>query len=528
MKKKLFNHGLCLKIMKISIIQMVLAICFVSFCYSRDADAQGMLETRISIRIEDKSLKTVLTKLEKEAKVRFMYSVEVIQADRTVVLNAKNQPLGEVLETLLSPLNILYRSTDNGIVLTPKAIKLGQIQRVQQSQAESPADIVIKGTVTDESGEKLPGVSVTLKGSTRGSTTNTNGDFTLDIPNEKVVLVFSFVGYLAQEVIVGNKTTFNITLKLDNKALNEVVVVGYGTVKKSDITGSVSSIKAVEINAFPVQNAMQSLNGRAAGVHVVQNSGAPGATLSVKIRGGNSLQGSNEPLYVVDGFPLTGNINAINPADIESMEILKDASATAIYGSRGANGVVIITTKGGKSGKGRIDFETYYSTQQVIKKLELLNATEFATLMNERAVNDRVASPYFTQNQIASFGEGTDWQNEIFRSAPLQNHSLTFSGGNDKTKYSIGGSWFDQQGIIKNSGFGRGSIRANINSEVNKVVSLSLSTIFSKTANTRLRSDNSARGNGALSAAMVAPPTIAPYDATGGYNRVDSYSFSPF
>jgi TonB-linked SusC/RagA family outer membrane protein len=527
MKKKLFNHGLCLKIMKISIIQMVLAICFVSFCYSRDADAQGMLETRISIRIEDKSLKTVLTKLEKEAKVRFMYSVEVIQADRTVALNAKNQPLGEVLETLLSPLNILYRSTDNGIVLTPKAIKLGQIQRVQQSQAESPADIVIKGTVTDESGEKLPGVSVTLKGSTRGSTTNTNGDFTLDIPNEKVVLVFSFVGYLAQEVIVGNKTTFNITLKLDNKALNEVVVVGYGTVKKSDITGSVSSIKAEEINAFPVQNAMQSLNGRAAGVHVVQNSGAPGATLSVKIRGGNSLQGSNEPLYVVDGFPLTGNINAINPADIESMEILKDASATAIYGSRGANGVVIITTKGGKSGKGRIDFETYYSTQQVIKKLELLNATEFATLMNERAVNDRVASPYFTQNQIASFGEGTDWQNEIFRSAPLQNHSLTFSGGNDKTKYSIGGSWFDQQGIIKNSGFGRGSIRANINSEVNKVVSLSLSTIYSKTANTRLRSDNSVRGDGALSAAMVAPPTITPYNATGGYNRVDAYSFSP-
>jgi TonB-linked SusC/RagA family outer membrane protein len=527
MKKKLFNHGLCLKIMKISIIQMVLAICFVSFCYSRDADAQGMLETRISIRIEDKSLKTVLTKLEKEAKVRFMYSVEVIQADRTVALNAKNQPLGEVLETLLSPLNILYRSTDNGIVLTPKAIKLGQIQRVQQSQAESPADIVIKGTVTDESGEKLPGVSVTLKGSTRGSTTNTNGDFTLDIPNEKAVLVFSFVGYLAQEVIVGNKTTFNITLKLDNKALNEVVVVGYGTVKKSDITGSVSSIKAEEINAFPVQNAMQSLNGRAAGVHVVQNSGAPGATLSVKIRGGNSLQGSNEPLYVVDGFPLTGNINAINPADIESMEILKDASATAIYGSRGANGVVIITTKGGKSGKGRIDFETYYSTQQVIKKLELLNATEFATLMNERAVNDRVASPYFTQNQIASFGEGTDWQNEIFRSAPLQNHSLTFSGGNDKTKYSIGGSWFDQQGIIKNSGFGRGSIRANINSEVNKVVSLSLSTIYSKTANTRLRSDNSVRGDGALSAAMVAPPTITPYNATGGYNRVDAYSFSP-
>ena len=359
------------------------------------------------------------------------------------------------------------------------------------------------------------------------TTTNTNGEYSIAVPDANAVLLFSFVGYMAQEVIVGNRTNINITLKVDNKALEEVVVVGYGTVKKSDLTGSVSSIKSEEINAFPVPNAMQSLNGRAPGVQVVQNSGAPGAALSVRIRGGNSLQGNNEPLYVVDGFPLTGNINAINPVDIESMEILKDASATAIYGSRGANGVVMITTKNGKSGKGRIDFDTYYSSQQVINKLELLNATEFATLMNERAVNDKVATPYFTQDQINGFGTGTDWQDEIFRTAPLQNYSLTFSGGNDKTKYSIGGSWFDQQGIIKNSGFSRSSIRANINSEVNKVVSLSLSTIYSKTENTRLRSDNSARGNGALSAAMVAPPTIKPFNDAGGYNRVDAYSFSP-
>lgn len=195
MKKKLINHGLWLKIMKVSIIQMVLAICFVGLCYARDANAQEMLETRISIHLEDKTLKTILSKLEKEAKVKFMYSVEVIQADRIVSLNAKNQLLGEVLESLLSPLNIAYRSTFNGIVLTPKSIKFGILEDIQQSKVELPADITIKGTVTDETGEKLPGVSITVKGTTRGSTTNTNGEFSISIPDDKAILVFSFVGF---------------------------------------------------------------------------------------------------------------------------------------------------------------------------------------------------------------------------------------------------------------------------------------------------------------------------------------------
>ena len=536
MTKNHFKQKLLL-FMKINLIQVIMAGVFAINTFAIPVKAQDVLQEKVSISLEKGTIKTLLKSMEKQTNVLFSYKNELIANDLPLTVKIKNEKVEDVLRKVLTPRNISFETVgERQIILVRSMSKRNNAQENSLSQTEKTtlninksnfADITIKGIVTDEKGEKLPGVSVIVKGTTRGTTTASNGDFSISIPDNKATLVFSFVGFLNQEILVGNRTQINVVLLQDSKSLEEVVVVGYGTVKKSDITGSVSSIKAQEINAFPVQNAMQSLNGRAAGVHVVQNSGAPGGALSVKIRGGNSLQGSNEPLYVVDGFPLTGNINALNPADIESMEILKDASATAIYGSRGANGVVMITTKSGKSGKGKIDFETYYSTQEVIKKLELLNATEFATLMNERAVNDKVASPYFTQNQIASFGEGIDWQNEIFRSAPLQNYSLTFSGGNDKTKYSIGGSWLDQQGIIKNSGFGRRSIRANINSEVNKVVSLFLSTIYSKTANTRLRSDNSARGNGALSAAMVSPPTIAPYDATGGYNRVDAYSFSP-
>ena len=212
MKKKLFDHGLCLKIMKISIIQMMLAVCFVGLCYAHDAKAQEMLETRISVRLEDKSVKTILSRLEKEAKVKFMYSAEVIQADRIASINVKNQSLGEVLEAFLNPLNISYRSTNNGILLTPKAIKLGLIQGIQPTKMELtiPSEITIKGTVTDENSEKLPGVSVTVKGTTRGSTTNANGEFSIAVPNDKSILVFSFVGYEPQEILINNLCFFLI------------------------------------------------------------------------------------------------------------------------------------------------------------------------------------------------------------------------------------------------------------------------------------------------------------------------------
>lgn len=340
------------------------------------------------------------------------------------------------------------------------------------------------------------------------------------------VLVISFTGYKSEEVTVRNETTINITLTASENSLEQVVVIGYGTQRKSDLTGSVSQVRSGDLNAFPVISPVQGLQGKAAGVQITQNSGEPGNALSVRIRGGNSLRGNNEPLYVIDGFAIGDNPNALNPADIETVEILKDATATAIYGSRGANGVVIITTKKGKAGKSQVDFDSYYGVQQVIKKLTLLNASEFAGLANERAANDRV-SPYFTQDEINAFRKGTDWQEELFRVAPIQSHSVTFSGGTDRTQYAVSGSYFRQQGIVLGSDYWRGSVRANINHKISNKFTLSYNNILSHIERSLINSDNGQRGNSIVSAILAAPPTIAPYDANGNYSVVNGYSFSP-
>ena len=371
----------------------------------------------------------------------------------------------------------------------------------------------------------LPGVSILVKGTSTGTTTDANGSYKLNAP-ANAVLVFSFVGYSPKEITVGNQSVVDVSLELDNRQLNEVVVVGYGTVKKSDLTGSLASVKSKEINAFPATNVLQALSGRAPGVQVTQNTGAPGGNVSVRIRGTNSVQGSNEPLYVVDGFPTSGsNPTILNNSDIESIEILKDASATAIYGSRGANGVVLITTKQGKAGKTQVDYEGSYSIQTLRKKLDLMNAKEYATFYNMQATNDGVA-PYFTQAQIDGFGEGYDWQNLIFRKAPMQTHNLTVSGGNEKTRYSIGGSIFGQQGIIIGSDYNRYSLRANVTTDVSKKFNLSYGATLTNINTSRQNNGGGNRGGSMISAAISAPPTLTPYNDDGSYRVLaTSYPF---
>ena len=285
-------------------------------------------------------------------------------------------------------------------------------------------NVVVTGTVTSSDNSPLPGVNVLVKGTSTGTVTDADGKYSLDAPPTGT-LVFSFIGMKTLETDINNQTVINMTMDADISQLDEVVVVGYGTQKKSDFTGSISSVSAKEIKAVPVASLSQALQGRAAGVLVTQTSNAPGGGVSIRIRGGNSIQGENEPLYVIDGYPLMNeNGPTISPNDIESIEILKDASATAIYGSRGANGVVIITTRRGKAGKPSILFESYYGVQEVRKKLDMLNATELAELVNEGIANvnaDNVGkpgfpkAPAFTDEQIAALGEGTDWQDEIFR-----------------------------------------------------------------------------------------------------------------
>ncbi len=371
----------------------------------------------------------------------------------------------------------------------------------------------VSGKIIDENGAALPGVNVIVKGTATGTLTDIDGNYRLEV-EEGAVLVFTYIGYQAQEITAGTQSVIDLGMVVQVAQLEELVVIGYGTVKKSDLTGSVSSVKSTEINAFPVTNVMQSLSGRALGVEVIQTTGAPGAEINLRIRGTNSIQGSNEPLYVVDGFPYSGNPTNINPSDIESVEILKDASATAIYGSRGANGVVLITTKTGFDGKTKVDFHTGYSVQTIRKEMDLMNASEYAQLANEQAVNDGVA-PYFTQAEITAFGEGTDWQNELFQNAPLWNTSLAVSGGDDRTIFSVGGSVFLQDGIIKGSDFDRYSLNTRINHAVTDKFKVDVSLNTTRIDTDRKDSGGGARGTSLFNSAITSPPTSPTHNADG-------------
>ena len=389
----------------------------------------------------------------------------------------------------------------------------------------------MKGVVTDATGKTVPGVSVLVKNTTTGTVTAQDGAYNINVPNGNGALVYSYIGYISQEVPVNGRSTINVTLEEDQQSLQEVVVIGYGTVKKSDLTGSVVSVSSADIKAVPVATFDQALQGRAAGVQVVQSSGAPGGGTNIRIRGTSSVNASSEPLYVIDGMlinndtgetsiggrgPSTNPLATINPSDIESIEVLKDASATAIYGSRAANGVILITTKKGKSGKGSVSFESYYGVQTVTKKLGLLNATQFAELANEADRNANLVPSYPNPQ---SLGAGTDWQKELFRQAPIANYQLSFTGGNDKTQYALGGGYFTQDGIVLNSGLNRYSFRSNFSTEVNKKLKVGANLSYNRIKNNGVLTGPAPVIQGVVYNALLFNPILPVYDPTrpGGY-----------
>ncbi len=389
----------------------------------------------------------------------------------------------------------------------------------------------VKGIVNDAAGIPLPGVNILVKNTVTGTTTTEEGTYSLNVPTDKSILVYSFIGYVTQEVPVNGKTTIDISLVEDLQNLEQVVVVGYGTVKKSDLTGSVVSVSSTDLKAVPVATFDQALQGRAAGVQVVQSSGAPGGGTNIRIRGTSSVNASSEPLYVIDGMlinsnsgetsiggrgPATNPLATINPSDIESIEILKDASATAIYGSRAANGVILITTKRGKSGKGSVTFESYYGVQTVTRKLDLLNATQFAELANEANSNAKLAPAYANPQ---SLGQGTDWQEELFRQAGIANYQLSLTGGTDKTQYALGGGYFTQDGIVVGSGLDRYSFRTNLTTEVNKRVKVGVNMSYNRTITDGVLTGPGAVVQGVVYNALLFNPILPVYDPTrpGGY-----------
>ncbi|HEY0742992.1 MAG TPA: TonB-dependent receptor [Chryseosolibacter sp.] len=522
MKKELQVHERLLFIMRVTFLHFLLIVALASMANATEISAQ-VLDTRISLKIKKATLREALGKIEHITGVKFLYESQIIPSTDKVSVFANEEKLGIILHKMLDEKNIRYEAEGNQIILTRE--NFSNETNTATSAISGPWEIAVSGTVTDEAKLPLPGVNILIKGTTNGTTSDADGKFTLSVPDKTSVLVFTFIGYQPQEVTVGDQTQINVTMASDVRSLQEVVVVGYGEVKKSDLTGSVASIKSEDINAYPTTNLMQSMAGRATGVQVSQNTGAPGAALSVRIRGTNSVQGDNEPLYVVDGFPYNGNPTLLNNADIESIEILKDASATAIYGSRGANGVVLITTKRGKAGKTSVEYDGYYGWQSIRKKIDMMNAREYAEFYNEQAANDKVA-PHFTQEEIDALGEGTDWQDVVLRTAPIQNHAITVNGGTEKTRFSLSGSNFNQEGIIVGSNYVRNSIRANVNADLGKKFTLDVNTILSRIDSDRKNSGFGNRGGSLISAMLSGYPTFGTHAPDGNYTRLaEMYSW---
>jgi TonB-linked SusC/RagA family outer membrane protein len=391
----------------------------------------------------------------------------------------------------------------------------------------------VKGKVTDEAGNPLAGVSVLVAGTQNGTLTQNDGSFELRPVQPKDRLIFSLISHEQTQVVAGS-TTISVQLKKSNTNMDEVVVVGYGNRKRSEVTGAITSVKASELTQTPIANLAQGLQGRVAGLQITQNNAAPGGSISVRLRGTNSINGSSEPLYVIDGIQIQNNtgrgvpgnqlavnfggvggnaneqspLSYINPDDIESIEVLKDASAAAIYGSQAANGVIIISTKRGRKGVSHISYDGYHGRQQVSKKLSLLNATEFAKIENEIFNQNRFTDP-------ASLGTGTDWQDVIFRKAKIQNHQISFSGGNDATQYLLALNYFNQDGIVLSSKFDRFSLRLNLDHRVNGWLKAGTSTTLTRSINNRIQTGSINADGGALSqslvgAALAFPPVLKP------------------
>ena len=388
-----------------------------------------------------------------------------------------------------------------------------ELNPVVQEQQQS---ISVTGTVVDQNGEPLMGVNVIEKGTTNGTMTDMDGRFTLSVPGN-ATLQISYIGYTTEEVVVNNQTKLNITLKEDSQNLDELVVVGYGVVRKADLAGSVAVLDSKSFKDQPIVQVSDALQGRVSGVQV-QNSGVPGGTVKIRVRGSGSINRSNDPLYVIDGIVRESGLTGLNPEDIRSMQVLKDASSTAIYGSRGANGVVLITTKTGKANTREITLDAKVGIGTVAKRYETLSPYEFANLYNTYRPNT------FTHEQLSAFQNGTagtDWQDQIYQTGITQDYKLTFSGGSDKMQYLVSGNYVGQDGVVIENKNERFQARANITSQVTDW--LHVTADVNASHNIRRSGDFSAGKGNIVNVAMNYSPVLGILNEGGSYTR-DPYS----
>lgn len=534
MKKVLVNQ-LIYRFMRIGLLPLLLITGFTSIMYARPVHGQEVLNQRINLIADNKEMKTVLNEISRLAEIKFVYSSQRIPVRQKISVAARNQRLGELLECVLTPLNVLYFVSGNQIVLMKKgeaynlAMFLTDDPRKYLLDEESPAKN-ITGKVTNESGEPLNGVSVLVRGTSKGTSTNEKGVFVISAEVGET-LEFSMVGYKEYAVKIGDETNISIRLVAEQTNMNEVIIVGYGTQKRSSLTGAITSLNTKAINELPVASVEQALQGRVAGL-TVTNNGEPGSSPIVRIRGVSSINFASDPLYVIDGFP-TGNLINFDSRDIESVEVLKDASAAAIYGSRATNGVVLITTKKGKRDrKLKVHLDSYVGTQRPWKMIDLLNTEQY--LKYEFALNEAGGVGHPPRLQPANFNQpiydgttqtyaqtNTDWQDAYFKSGVLTQHNLSVSGGNDISRFYTSAGYFKQDGISQGVYYERGNYRINSEHKISKVFNIGENLVLSYS---KQRYDNTTGNRTRLVNVIRNLPYLPVYDPTtlGGFRGAEN------
>lgn len=457
---------------------------------------------KITKQFKNVPLKSVLEEVESQLQYSVIYKKDEVNERKQITHNFKEASIEEVLSAILDS-GLGYSIQGKMIVISQKTGS----EEVSQKQKK------ITGIVKDKTGEPVIGANVVEKGTTNGTVTDVDGRFSLTVKESSSLLV-SYIGYTEKQVPVGNQTNMNIMLAEDTELIDEVVVIGYGTVKKSDLTGSVGSVAMKKVNQVGITSADRALQGQVAGVQVNARTGQPGESMMIRVRGGNSLAGGNEPLYVIDGMPIEKMSSDINPEDILSMEVLKDASSTAIYGSRGANGVVLITTKRGSSQTLSVDYNGYVGISQLRKKLDLLGKDDYISMVNEVSQNDGKGIA-ITPEQAATF-PNNDWQDLSYQTALTHSHQLSVTGGNDATKLYASLNYLDQEGIIKGSDYNRLGLRINGDQKITDKLSLNASIAY--TYGTKNSANSNADGGGAIAyTAMVMSPIQEVMDEDGTY-----------
>ncbi len=464
-----------------------------------------------SMDFSNSTVREVLQEIENSSSFKFMYSENVIDVDRKVSLNIDNKNVNYILNDIFSNTDVEYTVKDRMIILSNKKEQQNENVTLVNSQQAT-----LTGKIVDVSGEPLPGVTIMIKGTTNGTITDFDGNYSIANVPENATIQFSFVGMKSQEVAYTGQANINVTLEEETIGLEEVVAVGYGVVRKSDLTGSVASIKSDDIKAEGSGNIQKALQGKTSGVSIQAASGSPGSGMRILIRGTGSLN-NNEPLYIVDGVQVE-NINNILPSDIESMEVLKDASAGAIYGSRASNGVVLVTTKSGKKGEIKIDINANYGVQKLANKLDVLNAREWAQIEYDAAMATPGAEVYPIFQDPSQYGKGTDWQDELYTAAPMYNMDVSASGGTENLTVSVSGGYLKQDGIVRNTDYDRTNFR--IKSDFKKGrLTIGESAILSR-ENWQNSGSLGGRGGGPSGSALKHVPVFDVYDdnAIGGFS----------